>query len=232
MRCRNIKVHFFNQSAMKVIEFEKYRELGREAAETSEEFGEALDSGTRETMEVVERRAKILKKIENVTGERFAVANDMSPNVAAFVTVDDAKPHIVESSLDDPNALKFAYHEVGHIRHLRKGVRKIAVKDNLKEDEYAALNEFMSEHGFDLDEVDLLEGFNEFDTTRQHGVNDNCGYNKKEVPAATLLEEMCRRDTGRSLLEAFKAGDMELFYELLSSMSAIIGLRKVFGLAA
>ena len=218
---------------MKVIESVKFREMGEDAAETLRKFDDRMDGQQREFLTVRKKRAETHKRIERATGIRFAVANDTDPGVAGFLKVDEVKAHIVESSLDDPGfAEKVAHHEKGHEVHVRKGIKEISLKENLKYEEFLALNDYMRERGFDLEEIDLLEGFNEFGSAKEHGVNEDCAYNKKEVPAAKLLEKMCMEDTGRSLLEAFKAGNMALFYELVRSICGIIKVREFLQEAA
>jgi len=220
--------------SMEVIEFDKYREIGRDVSEIKREHAADLNRGQLEFLEIKARRAETLQKIENVRGERFAVANDngVAPGVAGFVTRAGIKPHFVESFLDHPDALKIASHEVGHVDDFRRGVEEISMKKNLEDEEFSILSDFMEEHGFDLENINLLEGFNELDGIKNRGVIEGCAYNKLEVPAAKLLEDTCRRDTGRSLREAYKSGNMDLFYELVKSLCAIINVRKEFKMAA
>jgi hypothetical protein len=218
---------------MNIIESEKFRDRGKCAAEMLSKYGDQIGVVQRRDLLLTKKRWESHKRIEEATGIRFAVANDVDPGVAGFFAVDSMKAHIVESSLDDADfAEKVAHHEKGHERHERQGIRDISLCGNLKEEEYAALNGYMKVRGFDLDDIDLLEGFNEFGTAKEHGVNEDCAYNKKEVPAAEMLEKMCKRDTGKSLLEAFKSGNMDLFYELVRSLCAIIKLRKEFKMAS
>lgn len=216
---------------MQVIEYNNYVQLGRAAEKTLRDLKDNLDVATKEDLRLTVLRAETLRKAREVTGRKFAVVSDddVKKGVAGFVTVANAKPHIVESFLDSPDAMKIVSHENGHVDDLVGGVKDIAIKDNISAQEYEVLNNFTQEHGFDLDEIDLLEGFNEFDGITRRGKIDGCLYNEKFVPAALLLEKLCADMTGRSLRGAYKSHNMDLFYELLKSVCAVIALRERFG---
>jgi len=218
---------------MEIIESDKYRDIGKGTELVLSKSCDAMGEERRRDLLIQKKRCDAHEKIERATGIKFAVAKKVDKGVGGFVQVDSIKAHITESMLDDPElAEKVAHHENGHVKHLNQGVTDIDLEDYVVWGELTVLNGYMKERGVDLENTDLLEGFNEFGTAKEHGVNEKCGYNKKEVPAAEILEKLCMENTGRSLLEAFKAGNMELFYELVKSICAIIKLKNEFKMAA
>jgi hypothetical protein len=220
---------------MNIIESDQYRSRGQAAKEMLERNGHLLESGQKELLGITVRRAEVHRRLEDtVIGKKIAVANDNSEkNVGGFVTLDDNKIHITEEIMDDPDlAKKVAQHEDGHVEHNNAGIRKIDFKENLEEEAYKTIKEYLAGYGFDLDQVNFIEGFNEAKTARKFGKNEKCAYNLKEVPAVERLEELCMKELGQSVIDAFTQNNIALVYELVESAVMVLSVKRRLSLAA
>jgi hypothetical protein len=218
---------------MKIIESEKFIEQAEMADKFLRENVENLEADQKAALEVKVHRGRVHKRLESVLGGKIAVANDAQPNVAGFIETDSKKIHIVEESLDDANlAEKVIYHEQTHREHLSAGIKEINFKKGLKDWAYDIISGYLRKFGHDIDSIDFIEGFTEACTARKHGKNEKCAYNEKEVPAVEVLEELCRRELGQSVVEAFQLGNLDLICELLESAAGVLFVKTQLGLAA
>lgn len=209
---------------MKIMESDDYREYGENAGEILREHSQVLDVDQKSDLEIVKRRAETLQKIEAATGLDFAVANDTDPHVAAFVTTADSKAHMVEHTLDNYDwALYAARHEKEHVNNK---IYSIDLRKNLELQHFDILREFMQDEGVEIEDVDLMEGFNDLITATKYGANDKSGYSDEEVPAAKKLDEICLKLTGFSLMWTFDSGNKNLFYRRLALLCTLLETNK------
>lgn len=166
--------------------------------------------GDRDTLKIKKQCVKVLKKVEAATGLSFDVVTDKdsdSQNMAACVDFTLNKVFISEETLaanDNNWAIYAGRHEK---EHLASGVKSFDVTKDLSSDHQNALQEVLK--GQDL-ETDAMEGFNDLSTIKRYGKHKKSGYLKKEVPFAEQLEEVCKKETGYSLLETYRSGNAPL----------------------
>jgi hypothetical protein len=218
---------------MRIIESEQFGEQAEVAAEVLQEHGQNLEAEQKAVLEIKVRRGRVHKRLEGVLGGRIAVANDTQPHVGGFITTGARKIHIVEKFLDDGSlAEKIIHHEETHREHLSAGITAIDFKKRLRGNAHRVIGDYLQKFGHDIDSIDFIEGFTEASTARKHGKNEQCAYNQKEVPAVEVLEELCRKELGQSVVSAFEAGNSDLIFELLESAAGVLTVKMQLGLAA
>ncbi len=116
------------------------------------------------------------------------------------------------------NNLRSVRHILDHeLGHLITGISEINLEEHL---EPPLVNLLAHATGFpDLKNINIMEGFNELRTIKRVGKDNNCAYLKKEVPAAIALEDLCLEYTGKSILEAYKAGNEEEIYRRIEMLA-------------
>lgn len=204
---------------MKVIESEKFREVGKKSAEILQGAPE-LVSEAREFFELQKRQSEVHKMIEERAGVKLTVVEEGAPkNAAAFVehtAINSGlrQAYIVRGILGNPDqALHAAKHEVMHVR---SGLTGIDLNQELKSEQMAALTQKLQIS--EDDPTFWLEGFNELATITENGKDPNCGYNDQEVPAAEKLERLSMEMTGISLVAIYKQGNKELFFDKIRAL--------------
>lgn len=204
---------------MKVIESEKFREVGKKSAEALRKNPE-LDHESKQFLKVQEQRSDVHRMIEERAGIKLTVVEEGAPkNAAAFVehsAINSGlrQAYITLGILGNPDqALHAAQHE---LMHVRSGLTGIDLNKELNPEQMEALTQELqiSEN----DPTFWLEGFNELATITENGKDPNCGYNDQEVPAAEKLERLSMEMTGISLVAIYKQGNKELFFDKLRAL--------------
>lgn len=189
-----------------------------------------LNREVKEHIELISARADTLKKCEAILGETMRVAQDgdYANNTAAFVTTDTKQVYTVEETLDDE---EFALYATKHEKeHKDNGVMDLDLAGKLESHQWRAI---LSRLGVtDLDDTEVLEGFNDWRTQRKHGKHHRSGYNNKEVPLAQKLDSLVREHTGDSLFEVFNHSSLESFYERLQLLGTILHFKSQLRIAA
>jgi hypothetical protein len=67
--------------------------------------------------------------------------------------------------------------------------------------------------------IGLMEGFHEMLTIERDGVDQDVGYNAKEVPAAQKLERLGQQVLGVSLYSIYKSGNHDLMAQTLKNLA-------------
>ncbi|MFC1647579.1 hypothetical protein ACFL10_01130 [Patescibacteria group bacterium] len=212
---------------MKLIESNKFRKRGR-GAEKILNSNPNLDDDTRKYLEIVKKQADTHRRIETASGLKLDVVQEGEPqNAAAFVEISaikagTRKANVVIKILNNPEqAMHAAKHEAMHIK---SGITEIDLKEELTTEQLDAIYNKLGIN--EKDSVFLVEGFNELATISDHGRDSNCGYNDQEVPVAQRLEKLSKDYTGLSLLEAYKSGNRELFFDLFRKLADAILLEQ------
>jgi hypothetical protein len=209
---------------METLSSRQYHEMGKGYADLTR-FTEKKDP----EIERIIQREKMLSKIEAATGIKFDVItkhDSSNEKAAAMVETGSKKAYVSEKTLDsDLNwALYAAHHERNH---LKNGIFEINPNKYLSYDHAALVAESIGLD--DLMEVDLMEGFNDLITIGEKGKHQNSGYLKKDVPAAEKLEDLALEHTGESLLEAFKSGNLAMFYYRFKKLADCLLLLEAAG---
>lgn len=204
---------------MKVVASEKFREIGKRSAEILQEAPELIPEA-QEFFELQKQRSDTHRKIEERTGIKLTVVEEGAPrNAAAFVEHSAIKSglrqaYIVQGVLGNPDqALHAAEHE---LMHVLSGMTEINLREELNQSQLTILQKALGTT--EDDPTFWLEGFNELSTIKKIGKDPNCGYNDEEVPAAEKLENLCVEMTGVSLVESYKQGNQQLFFDRLRAL--------------
>jgi hypothetical protein len=208
---------------MKITNSAEYRKLSEEI--TSEKLSHFRREGADEFADYLEtqrQRSQVHSHIEQATGLQFEVVRSgIDANVAAFVETANDNNYITEAVLDDRTlALHAAKHEA---EHRSNKVFSISL-NQLGEDETAILTATLGIEK--LDDLELIEGFNELSTFRKHGANENSGYAGKEVPLAEKIEKLVQEKLHFSILEIFRSGNKEKFIITLQRLAVFLQLQK------
>lgn len=199
---------------------EKFADISAEDISSIREMGlkEYADQ-----LEIKKTRASVLKEIQQASGITLDVAHDLEPNVIAFATPDNDNG-IAESALDDKEkALHGAHHEA---EHQNNKIFNLPLEKLSPEDQEILQETFKITN---IDETDLIEGFNEWSTFRKHDTYGNSGYAQKEVPLANKIEELVQKKLNVSILEIFRSGDKDQFVATLQRLAINLRLEKVLG---
>lgn len=169
-----------------------------------------LSEDAEQQLKLKSERARTHKKIEAATGIKFDVAKETAPGVAAFVTVKEREAYITEEVLDDPKLAEHAaHHEAMHLDTLMHlPLQKLAAHQVKALCQALDLSE--------LSEEELIEGFNELLTIKEHGQHDKIAYLKHEVPLAKKLEDLAENFEIDSLAKAFRNANEGKFMDLLA----------------
>jgi len=191
-------------------------EMGKEAAQKLDS-GKKLSRSTREELKLKKVQAEICAKVVSNIGS-FFVDNEQHGKVAACVELDTKRIHMSLKTLD-PRDESWAIYAGWHEKeHTLNGISEIKLEKDLSSDHVRALKEVI-DTGKLLDEVAVMEGFNDLSTIRKHGKHHKSGYLREEVPFAEQLEKACKEKTGMSLMEAFRAGNKGLLLYRVRKMA-------------
>lgn len=194
----------------------------RQSIELNRQLGNEQTALIYETML---KRIETHRRIEESTGLKFdVIVGGLESNVAAFVDSESSLNGVSESTLDNP---EFALHAARHEgEHRLNSIFKLPLKQISPEDQQAICAEIDAK---ELDETELIEGFNELSTFRKHGANDNSGYAGHEVPLAEKIENLANQKLNISLLSIFRSGDAQKFVITLQQLAIKLRLGKKLG---
>jgi hypothetical protein len=212
--------------AYKSLSYDEYNRLAEEPGnDNGVNVSPANDNG--ESNAVSCQSSEILKKLRSVTGEKMAVATGGVPqNVGAFINT-DTKEKFINETLLTPDNFSFALHATRHeMEHERNSIFSLPANDNGRSDHLNILQDTLGV--IDLEQIDLVEGFNELITFRKHGKNDNSGY-LEFVRVANDLDKLCVKTIGVSLVEVFEQGKRSMVLSRMRKLCDRLLVNDVLG---